>query len=58
MLKPTANYKMTKQSKRFLATIVDQQERSHFKGMCIQSELASAIQPKREKTRRDTKENS
>jgi hypothetical protein len=58
MLKPTANYKMTKQSKRYLAGIVDPIKRSEFKHMCIQSELAAAIQPKREKTRRDPKENS
>ena len=53
MLKPTANYRMTKQSKRYLANIVDPIKRSEFKQMCIQSELAAAIQPKREKVRRE-----
>ena len=58
MLKPTANYRMTKQSKRYLANIVDPIKRSEFKRMCIQSELAAAIQPKRERVRREPTENS
>jgi len=56
MLKPSANFRMSKQSKRFLATIVDPHKRSEFKRSAIQSELAAAIQPRVSKGKRDAKE--
>jgi len=56
MLKPTASYRMTKQSKRLLATIVDPIKRGEFKQSAIQAELASAIQPRISKGKRDSKE--
>jgi hypothetical protein len=49
MLKPTKTYKMSKQTKRSLATIVDPIERGIQKRLMIQAELHSAIAPKREK---------
>jgi hypothetical protein len=48
MLKPTANFKLSKQTKRFMATYIDPVARNSFKNDMIQAELASAIAPKRE----------
>lgn len=56
MLKPTASYRMTKQSKRFLATIVDPVKRGEFKQSAIQAELAALIQPRISKGKREAKE--
>ncbi len=55
-MKPGPNYKMTKQSKRFLATIVDPHKRGMIKAGTIQAELASLVQPRREKGKRDSAE--
>lgn len=52
MLKPSKTFKMSKQNKRFLATIVDPVMRGHIKRMAIQSQLFSEIVPKREKKTR------
>jgi hypothetical protein len=49
MLKPTASFKLSKQSKRFMCTILDPEQRNAFKRAMIQAELAALIQPKREK---------
>ena len=55
MLKPGSNYKMSKQSKRFLATkkMIDAHYRGEIKRTVIQAELAAAIQPKREKGKKE-----
>jgi len=53
MLKPTANYKMTKQTKRSLAQIIDPNERGVQKRLMIQAELASAIRVREKKTRNE-----
>lgn len=53
MLKPTASFRMSKQSKRFLATIVDDHRRGEARRMLVQAELAAAIQPKISKNRRE-----
>ena len=42
-LKPTKNYKMTKQTKRSLARYIDPHERGVQKRLMIQAELASAV---------------
>lgn len=49
MLKPTANYKMGAQNKRFLATILDPHLRGEIKRSMIQADLYGALAPKREK---------
>ncbi len=56
MLKPTANYKMSKGLKVSLALsrFSSQQQRHDWKRAMIGAELAAAIQPKREKNRKDT----
>jgi hypothetical protein len=55
MLKPTANYKMSKQLKTSLALgqFKDVHARNEWKRSMIQAELQAAIQPKREKTRKE-----
>jgi hypothetical protein len=53
MLKPGPNYRMSKQGKRFAARIIDSHQRGEFLRSTVQAELAAAIQPKREKPRRD-----
>lgn len=54
MLKPTANFKLSKQTKRFMATYVNAEQRNSYKNDMIQAELAALIQPKREKKPRGT----
>jgi hypothetical protein len=54
-MKPGPNYKMSAQTKRFLATIVDPQKRSEFKRSAIQAELASLIQPRTARERKTDK---
>ena len=55
MLKPTANYKMSKQTKSSLALhkFKDQHARGAWKRAMIEAELSAAIQPKREKGKRE-----
>ena len=55
MLKPTANYRMSAQTKRSLALgkYRNEEDRNAWKRAMIGAELAAAIQPKREKSRRD-----
>ena len=48
MLKPNSNFKMSKEAKRQLDTIVDPQQRGALKAGHIQAELAATIVPKRE----------
>lgn len=56
MLKPTANYRMSKQTKRSLATsaMIDPHFRGEQKRLMIQAELFAQQQPpRREKGKRD-----
>ncbi len=55
MLKPTANYKMSKPTKTSLALhrFKDAHARGAWKRAMIDAELSAAIQPRREKTRRE-----
>jgi hypothetical protein len=48
-IKPGPNFKMSKQTKRSLALIIDPQERGAQRRIMVQAELAAAIQPRREK---------
>lgn len=53
MLKPTSNFKLSKQTKRFMATYTNAEARNSFKRDMIQAELQAKIQPpRREKTDR------
>ena len=55
MLKPTASYRMTKQTKRSLALskFTSTEQRNAWKRAMIQAELAALIQPKKERSRRE-----
>ncbi len=55
MLRPTANYRMSKQTKTSLALgkFKDEHARGAWKRSMIQAELSAAIQPKREKGKRE-----
>jgi hypothetical protein len=48
-IKPGPNYKMSKQTKRSLALIVDPHERGIQRRLMVQAELAALVSPKREK---------
>ena len=48
MLKPSKTFKISKQTKRFMCTILDPVERNEYKRIMIQAELSAAIAPKRE----------
>lgn len=46
MYKPTANFNLSKTSKKILGTILDKEKRSIFKKMMIQAELAEIHAPR------------
>jgi hypothetical protein len=48
MLKPNKTFKISKQTKRFMCTIVDPVARNAYKNAMIQAELAAAVVVKRE----------
>ena len=49
MLKPGKTFNLSKQTKRFMATFVNAEERNSFKRAMIQAQLASEIVVKTEK---------
>lgn len=51
MLKPTANFKLSKSAKRILATVVNPQLKGALKKGYIQAELAAQQQPPRRENR-------
>lgn len=51
-MKPTSSFNLSKTSKKLIAT-TPKNQRSHFKKMMIQAELAAALKP----AYRDRKEN-
>jgi hypothetical protein len=54
-MKPNKTFKLTKTSKRLIALSKDTKDnRMHLKHAMIQAELAAAVQPKREKTKKQT----
>ncbi len=54
-MKRDKNFKLSKQSKRYMATIVDPVKRSQFKNAMIEAELAASVPFKSEKkTKRDS----
>jgi hypothetical protein len=55
-LKPTAAFKLDQQTKRLMATIVDPHKCSEYKRTMIEAQLASLIQPKVVKTRKEDKD--
>ena len=55
MLKPTAAFKLDQQTKRSMATIVDPHKCGDYKRSMIEAQLASLIQPRVVKSRREEK---
>jgi hypothetical protein len=55
-LKPTAAFKLHQQTKRVMATIVNKHDCGAYKRSMIEAQLASLIQPKVVKTRKEDKE--
>jgi hypothetical protein len=54
-MKPNKTFKLSKTSKRLIAlSNNNKNDRMHLKHAMIQAELAAAIQPKREKSRKET----
>ena len=53
MLKPNQNFRMTKQNKRFLATVIDPHKRGEIKRGMIEAQLASEQQYRPSKGKRD-----
>jgi len=45
-IKPNKTFKLSKTTKRRMATMVNAEERNSYKNMMIQAELAAAIVPK------------
>jgi hypothetical protein len=56
MLKPTAAFKLDQQAKRVMATIVDPHKCGDYKRSMIEAQLASLIQPRVVKSRKEDKE--
>ena len=54
-IKPGKTFNLSKQTKRFMATFVNAEQRNAFKRAMIQAELAAAIVPKSTKGDRDNK---
>jgi hypothetical protein len=54
MLKPTASYRMTQQTKRSLAKEINPVKRAEMKSLMIQAELNSMIRVKDKKTRTES----
>lgn len=55
MLKSTASFKMDQQTKRSMATIVDPHKCGDYKRSMIEAQLASLIQPRVIKAKREEK---
>jgi hypothetical protein len=54
-MRATASFRLSKQTKRIMATIVDPIKQSEYKRAMINAELASLIQPRREKSKNNIK---
>jgi hypothetical protein len=55
-LKPTAAFKLDQQTKRIMATFTDAHKCGEYKRSMIEAQLASLIQPRVVKTKREEKE--
>jgi hypothetical protein len=55
-LKPTAAFRLNQQAKRVMATIVNPHDCGAYKRSMIEAQLASLIQPRVVKTKREEKD--
>ncbi len=54
MLKPNANFKLSKSSKRAIAACADPVKANQIKKLMIQAELSEAIQPRVSRGKRES----
>lgn len=47
-MKSNATFKLSKQTKRFMATFVDAHQRGHFKRMMIDAQLEAQVRQKKD----------
>jgi hypothetical protein len=52
-MKPTSTFKISAQTKRFMATIVDPHKRGAFKRAMIDAQLSGSVQQRDSKGRKD-----
>jgi hypothetical protein len=57
MIKRNSSFKLSKQYKRILATIVDPHKSGEMKRAFIEAQLYSAVQPPREKSKKTDVDN-
>ena len=57
-LKPTAAFKLDQQTKRSMATIVDAHDCGAYKRSMIEAQLASLIQPRVVKNKKEEKDSA
>jgi hypothetical protein len=56
MLRPTAAFRLNQQAKRVMATIVNPHDCGAYKRSLIEAQLASLIQPRVVKTKKEEKD--
>jgi hypothetical protein len=56
MLKRDKNFRLTKQTKRFMATIVDPIRRNEYKNAMIEAQIVGSVQFKPNKNKKEQKE--
>jgi hypothetical protein len=56
MLRPTAAFKLNQQAKRVMATIINPHDCGAYKRSMIEAQLASLIQPRVVKTKKEEKD--
>ena len=58
MVKRDKNFKLTKQTKRFMATIVDPIRRNEYKNAMIEAQIIGSVQFKSNKNKQEQKESA
>ena len=58
MIKRDKNFKLTKQTKRFMATIVDPIRRNEYKNAMIDAQIIVSVQFKSNKNKKEQKESA
>ena len=56
MVKRDKNFKLTKQTKRFMATIVDPIRRTEYKNAMIEAQIIGSVQFKSNKNKKESAE--
>lgn len=56
MLKRDKNFRLTKQTKRFMATIIDPIKRNEYKNAMIEAQIVGSVQFKSNKNKKESAE--